>query len=226
MVSVDDGIQNDVPLSGPTPVASSDPDLREYFGSAFETVLGFHDMLVDQGELRGLIGPRELDKLWERHILNSAAVVAFLPHEGTIVDLGSGAGLPGIIVAAMRPDAEVILIEPMERRCTWLAEVVETLNLGNVEIKRGRAEEYHGAFQADAVTARAVAPLDRLARWSFPLIRKGGALVALKGQRVADEVAPALKILRKYGAQDVEILVGTSLPRCESTTVLRATRKK
>ena len=114
----------------------------------------------------------------------------------------------------------------MERRCTWLAEVVETLNLGNVEIKRGRAEEYHGAFQADAVTARAVAPLDRLARWSFPLIRKGGALVALKGQRVADEVAPALKILRKYGAQDVEILVGTSLPRCESTTVLRATRKK
>lgn len=124
--------------------------------------------------LRGLIGPREIGRIWDRHILNSAAVVQYLPQTGTIVDIGSGAGLPGLVIAAMRPEAEVVLIEPMERRCTWLNEMTETLGLTNVEVKRGRAEEFHDAFEADVVTARAVAALDKLARWSLPLLRHGG----------------------------------------------------
>lgn len=198
----------------------------EYFGDAFPTVAGFHQLLVEHGERRGLIGPREVSRLWERHLLNSAAVVPFLPKEGLIVDLGSGAGLPGIVVAAMLPQAEIALIEPMERRCTWLSEVVEELELTNVAVKRGRAEEFHGAFEADALTARAVAPLDRLARWSFPLLRKGGVLVALKGRSAADEVPPALKALRKFGAANVEIVEARTIDSVEPTTVLRAVRSK
>lgn len=198
----------------------------EYFGDAFPAVAGFHRLLVEHGERRGLIGPREVSRLWERHLLNSAAVVPFLPKEGLIVDLGSGAGLPGIVVAAMLPQAEIALIEPMERRCTWLSEVVEELELTNVEVKRGRAEEFHGAFEADALTARAVAPLDRLARWSFPLLRKGGVLVALKGRSAADEVPPALKALRKFGAANVEIVEAPTIDSVEPTTVLRAIRTK
>lgn len=213
-------------VSRETDVLGQSQDVQDYFGPSFGTVAGFHRLLVSEGERRGLIGPRELERLWERHLLNSAAVVPFLPTDGTIVDLGSGAGLPGIVVAAMRPQAQVVLIEPMERRCAWLAEVVETLDLKNVEIKRGRAEEFHGAFEADALTARAVAPLDRLARWSFPLLRKGGVLVALKGRNVADEIAPALKMLRKYGAADVEVLEARTLDSVEPTTVLRAVRNK
>ncbi len=201
-------------------------EVEAYFGASYGSVSAFHDLLLAHGEERGLIGPREIDRLWERHLLNSAAVVPFLPATGVIVDLGSGAGLPGIVISIMCPELRVILIEPMERRCTWLAEVVEELQLANVEVKRGRAEEFHGAFQADAVTARAVAPLDRLARWSFPLVRKGGSLVALKGRNVSNEVPPAMKVLRKYGASEVEILEAKTLDSVELTTVLRATRSK
>ncbi len=207
----------------------TEPDLAEmqtYFGDSYPAVEAFHRMLSLHGEERGLIGPRELGRLWTRHLLNSAAVVSFLPESGVIIDLGSGAGLPGIVIAAMRPAVSIILIEPMERRCAWLAEVVEELGMTNVEIKRGRAEEFHGAFQADVVTARAVAPLDRLARWSFPLIVKGGSLVALKGKNVGNEVPPALKILRKYGVTEPEIFEAKTLESVESTTVLRATRTK
>lgn len=213
-------------VSRETEVLGESQEVRDFFGSAFAAVAGFHRLLVDEGERRGLIGPRELSRLWERHLLNSAAAVPFLPAEGMIVDLGSGAGLPGIVVAAMRPQAQIVLIEPMERRCIWLAEVVETLGLDNVEIKRGRAEEFHGAFEADALTARAVAPLDRLSRWSFPLLRKGGVLVALKGRNVADEIGPALKVLRKFGAAGVELLEARTLDSVEPTTVLRAVRNK
>lgn len=200
--------------------------IQSFLGASYSAVSGFHRMLATHGVERGLIGPRELERLWDRHLMNSAAVVPFLPTEGHIVDLGSGAGLPGIVIAAMLPNAQISLIEPMERRCTWLAEVVDSLNLSNVDIKRGRAEEYHGAFQADAITARAVAPLDRLARWSFPLLKKQGALVALKGRNVESEVEPALKVLRKYGAVDVQILEARTLDFIEATTVLRAVRTK
>lgn len=212
-----------------TDTADSDLDLgavRAHLGDAFAAVERFHELLVVHGEERGLIGPRELERLWSRHLLNSAAVVPFLPTTGSIADLGSGAGLPGIVVAAMLPDAEIILIEPMERRCAWLTEVVAELGLTNTEVRRGRAEEFHGAFHVDAVTARAVAALDRLARWAFPLLKRDGILVALKGRSAADEIEAATKTLRRYGATDAEVLVASTLPTVPATTVVRATRTR
>lgn len=198
--------------------------LQAYFGDSYPQVARFAGELAAQGEVRGLIGPREIDKIWERHILNSAALVPFLPSEGTFVDIGSGAGLPGLVIAAMRPGATVILIEPMERRCAWLSEMVDVLGLGNVEVKRGRAEEFHGAFEAQVVTSRAVAALDKLALWSLPLLAPGGELIILKGRSVAGEVAPARKVLKKYRMSEPEILEATTIPGVEGTTVLRSRR--
>ncbi|PZR53224.1 16S rRNA (guanine(527)-N(7))-methyltransferase RsmG [Xylanimonas oleitrophica] len=198
--------------------------VRAFLGDAYERVAGFGDLLREQGELRGLIGPREVGRLWERHLLNSAAVVPYLPARGTLVDVGSGAGLPGIVVAMMRPELDVLLIEPMERRTTWLSEVVERFGLGNVQVKRGRAEEYHGAFEADVLTARAVANLAKLARLSMPLLRHGGEMVILKGRNVAQEIDPARKVLRAYKASEPEILSGTTVAGVEPTTILRVRR--
>lgn len=200
--------------------------VREYLGDGYDGVVRYAELLRDQGELRGLIGPREVPRIWERHILNSAAVVPYLPQTGSVADIGSGAGLPGIVIAAMRPQLQVILVEPMERRTTWLAEVVSELGLTNVEIKRGRAEEYHGAFEADAVTSRAVAALSKLVRMSMPLVRVGGELVILKGRNVAQEVEPARKVLRKYAVGDPEILEGATVDGAETTTILRVRRGK
>ncbi|MFI2361467.1 16S rRNA (guanine(527)-N(7))-methyltransferase RsmG [Promicromonospora sp. NPDC019610] len=200
--------------------------VKAYLGDAYDGVVRFAELLRDQGELRGLIGPREVPRIWERHILNSAAVVPYLPANGSVADIGSGAGLPGIVIAVMRPELQVILVEPMERRTTWLAEVVAELGLANVEIKRGRAEEYHGAFEADAVTSRAVAALSKLVRMSMPLVRVGGELVILKGRNVAQEVEPARKILRKYATGDPEILEGSTVEGVETTTIVRVRRGK
>lgn len=199
--------------------------VTDYFGPAYTAVAAFHELLTAEGELRGLIGPREVSRLWERHLLNSASVVPFLPTQGCIVDVGSGAGLPGLVVAAMLPAAEVVLIEPMERRTDWLQYAAGAIGLSNVVVRRGRAEEYHGAFTADAVTARAVAPLDRLARWTLPLLGAGGVLIALKGRSVADEVDGARKVLRKLGGGEPEILPAPTLPGVEATTVVRIVRE-
>lgn len=199
--------------------------VREYFGAHYDAVSRFHARLRDEGEVRGLIGPREVDRLWERHILNSAAVVPFLAGARSVADIGSGAGLPGIVIAILRPDATVHLIEPMERRTAWLEEIVEDLGLENVEIKRGRAEEYDGAFEVDAVTSRAVAALSKLARISLPLVRSGGELVVLKGRNVEREIEPARKVLRRLTAGEPEILEGRTVDGVESTTVLRVRRR-
>lgn len=200
--------------------------VKAYLGDAYDGVAHYAGMLGDQGELRGLIGPREVPRIWERHILNSAAVVPYLPTSGSVADIGSGAGLPGVVLAVMRPELEVILIEPMERRTTWLSEVVAELGLANVEVKRGRAEEYHGAFEVDAVTSRAVAALSKLVRLSMPLVRVGGEMVILKGRSVAEEVEPARKILRKYAAGDPDIFEGTTVEGVEATTIVRVRRGK
>lgn len=200
--------------------------VKAYLGDAYDGVVRYAEMLRDQGELRGLIGPREVPRIWERHILNSAAVVPYLPTSGVVADIGSGAGLPGVVLAVMRPELEVFLIEPMERRTIWLSEVVNELELTNVQVKRGRAEEYHGAFEADAVTARAVAALSKLVRMSMPLVRVGGEMVILKGRSVAEEVEPARKVLRKYAAGDPDILEGTTVDGVESTTIVRVRRGK
>jgi 16S rRNA (guanine527-N7)-methyltransferase len=200
------------------------PEVRDYLGDAYDTVAQFHGLLREQGELRGLIGPREVDRLWERHVLNSAAVVPFLEDAESVADIGSGAGLPGIVIAAMRPNAEVFLVEPMERRVTWLAEVSEALGLQNVQVKHGRAEEFHGAFEVDAVTSRAVAALHKLAKLSLPLVRKGGQMVVLKGRNVEQEIEPARKVLRSFKATEPEILQGATVPGVEATTILRLRR--
>src|SRR5690554_6364955 len=159
----------------PREILSAD-DLRlpAVFGDAYDLVRRFADLLANEGVKRGLIGPREVPRLWERHIVNSAAVAGFLPEAGSVVDVGSGAGLPGVVLAAMRPDLRVILLEPMERRSVWLQEVVEALALTSVEVIRGRAEDMSQTLTVDVVTARAVAPMDRLVVWTLPLLPVGG----------------------------------------------------
>lgn len=197
----------------------------DYFGEAFAKVELFADRLASDGEERGLIGPREVDRIWSRHIYNSAAVVPYLPTTGSVADLGSGAGLPGIVVAAMLPAVEVLLIEPMERRCAWLSEMREVLELSNVEVKRGRAEEFHGAFEVEAVTARAVASLDKLARIGLPLLGGEGELVLLKGRNVEREIPAARKVLRRLGAGEPTVLRAPTIPVVEDTVVVRVPRR-
>ncbi|MCT2586523.1 16S rRNA (guanine(527)-N(7))-methyltransferase RsmG [Actinophytocola gossypii] len=160
------------------------------FGDALPAAVRFAELLAAAGIERGLIGPREVERLWERHLLNSAVVGERVPDRARVVDLGSGAGLPGVPLILARPDLDVTLLEPMARRVAWLEEVVDALGL-SATVLRGRAEE-PGVKQrlagADVVIARAVAPLDRLWGWSAPLLRQGGRLVALKGESAADEI--------------------------------------
>jgi 16S rRNA (guanine527-N7)-methyltransferase len=198
--------------------------VREFLGQGYDTLVRFHDRLRDEGEVRGLIGPREVSRLWERHILNSAAVVPYLAGASSVADVGSGAGLPGVVVAILRPDLDVHLIEPMERRTAWLTEIADDLGLGNVQVKRGRVDEYHDALEVDIVTSRAVAGLAKLARMSLPLVRRGGAMVVLKGRNVAQEIDPARKVLRSFKASEPEILEGSTVPGVESTTIVRIRR--
>ncbi len=203
---------------------SGDPRLGAYLGTALPVVAAFHELLTAEGVLRGLIGPREVPRLWERHLLISAALVPYLPRSGRLVDVGSGAGLPGVVLAAMLPDVEVVLLEPMERRVDWLTEVVERLSLANAIVRRGRAEEAHGVLTAQAVTARAVAPMDRLARWTFPLLELGGVLVTLKGRQAAEEIEAARHVLRKLGAGPAEVHQAGTIAGVEPTTVVRVER--
>jgi 16S rRNA (guanine527-N7)-methyltransferase len=161
------------------------------FGDRLPLAVRYASMLGGSGASRGLIGPREVDRLWERHLLNCAVVAEVLPTGARVVDLGSGAGLPGLPLALVRPDLDVTLLEPMARRVAWLDEVVSELGLP-VRVVRGRAED-PGIRTAlggtDVVTARAVAPLGKLAGWALPLLSDGGLLVAMKGETATDEVA-------------------------------------
>ena len=154
--------------------------------------------LADDGVVRGLIGPREADRLWDRHLLNCAVVAELLPERATVADIGSGAGLPGLVLALVRPDITMTLVEPLLRRTTFLEEVVEELGLEHVDVVRGRAEELHGTRDFDVVTSRAVAPLDRLLRWSWPLVKPGGQVLAMKGSSAEAEIAAATKVLRRF----------------------------
>lgn len=194
------------------------PTAERLFSDRLELAERFVAMLAEQGPERGLIGPREVDRLWERHLLNCAlmvdAIEAAAPEAATLADVGSGAGLPGVVIAIARPDIEVTLIETMQRRTTWLEEVDAELGLG-LEVVRARAEELHGKRDFDVVTARAVAALDKLARWTLPLVAQDGHLLAMKGSSAEDEVEKAQKVLTKlggveptvsrYGADEVEV---------------------
>ncbi|GAA2990540.1 16S rRNA (guanine(527)-N(7))-methyltransferase RsmG [Actinokineospora diospyrosa] len=164
---------------------------EDVFGDRVGLAERFVQLLAEHGVERGLIGPRELDRLWDRHVLNSAVIEECVPRAAAVVDIGSGAGLPGIPLAIARPDLRVTLVEPMARRVAWLDEVVETLALSSVTVLRGRAEEpavRSRVSGADVVTARAVAPLAKLSGWCLPLLRRGGLVVALKGASAAEEI--------------------------------------
>ena len=162
------------------------------FGPAVDAAAEYARLLATEGTVRGLIGPREVPRLWERHLLNSAAIASLVPVGARVVDVGSGAGLPGIPLALARPDLTVTLLEPLARRVAFLTECVRRLGLERVTVVRGRAEEDSIRRQlggADVVTARAVAPLDKLAGWCLPLLRPGGLLLAMKGSTAAAELA-------------------------------------
>jgi 16S rRNA (guanine527-N7)-methyltransferase len=161
-------------------------------------------MLADAGVVRGLIGPREVPRLWQRHLLNCAQIAPAFEQDARVCDLGSGAGLPGVVLALARPDLRVTLLEPLLRRTTFLTEVVQELRLEGVAVVRGRAEEQVGAG-FDAVTARAVAPLDRLARWALPLCRPGGMLLAMKGVAASDELEASGAALEQAGARSSRV---------------------
>jgi 16S rRNA (guanine527-N7)-methyltransferase len=179
---------------------------REIFGTALPVAERYAALLADAGVERGLIGPREVDRLWERHLLNCAVIGEAVSEQATVVDVGSGAGLPGVVLAIARPDLSITLLEPLLRRTTFLTECVEHLKLENVTVRRARAEDVAGEYSADVVTARAVAPLERLAGWALPLLRPGGELLALKGERAAAELAEAAEVLKGFGVRTAELL--------------------
>jgi 16S rRNA (guanine527-N7)-methyltransferase len=175
------------------------PAARSVFGDNLDLAVAFAELLGTDGVLRGLIGPREAPRLWERHLLNCAFLGELIEPGSAVLDVGSGAGLPGIVLAIARPDLSLVLVEPLARRCDFLVEAVDALGLGGrVEVVRCRAEEYPGE-PADVVTARAVAPLDRLAGWCLPLTRLGGRLLALKGASAVQEVAEYTPVVRRLG---------------------------
>jgi 16S rRNA (guanine527-N7)-methyltransferase len=176
------------------------------FGEALPLAERYAGLLAGPGVERGLIGPAETGRIWERHILNCAAVAELVPGDSRVADLGSGAGLPGLVLAILRPEAEIVLIEPMARRVVFLEECVAALGLANTSVLRGRAEDLAGQVSADIVTARAVAPLDRLAGWAVGLCRPGGTVLAIKGSGASDEVAAAAPALRRLGITDVTVL--------------------
>ena len=169
------------------------------FGPRLALAERFAAILADTGVSHGLIGPREVPILWDRHILNCAVAQEAFPHGVAVVDVGSGAGLPGLALAIARPDLHLHLVEPMLRRTSWLSATVDELGLDNCTVHRGRAEEFDGVLSAPFATARAVARIDKLARWTFPLLADGGTLVALKGGSAAEELAAEEKVLRKLG---------------------------
>lgn len=195
----------------------------EVFGSALVRAERFAELLTEHGVERGLIGPREVDRLWERHLLNSAVIGERIPDGLRVVDVGSGAGLPGIPLAIARPDLEITLIEPMARRVDWLTEVVAELEL-DVRVLRGRAEEKTIRSEigtVDVATARAVAPLGRLAGWCLPLLREGGMMLALKGASARDEIdRDAAAITRAGGGTPTVSECGVGLVEVPTTVVI------
>ena len=195
--------------------------VAELFGDRVDQARAFTADLAQHGEERGLIGPLELERLWSRHVVNSALVAPLL-RPGRVGDVGSGAGLPGLVLAICRPDAHFVLIEPMERRTDWLREEADRLGLANVTVLRGRAEEVRPEPLLDQVTARAVSALSKLIPLCVPLLRPGGELVLMKGARVQDEVDAADKAIRKARLQQPEVVeLGEGIVP-EATRVFRA----
>lgn len=190
------------------------------FGAAFPQAVRYAGLLTGPGVERGLLGPAEAGRIWERHLLNCAAVAELVPAEGRVADVGSGAGLPGIVLAMMRPQVRFTLVDSQARRVTFLAECVAALGLDNVEVLRARAEELAGRIAADLVTARAVAPLAKLAGLCAGLARPGGTVVAVKGSAAAEELARAEPLLARMGVTDARVRqVGSARGPAAATVV-------
>lgn len=207
------------------PVLSGDAleAAQKVFGDRLPVAQRYVQHLASSGIERGLIGPREVPRLWERHVLNCAVVQELIEQGATVADVGSGAGLPGLCLAIARPDLSLTLIEPLERRVIWLTEIVEDLGLENVDIMRSRAEQAVGYVEADYVTARAVSALVGLLDITLPILRGTGQLLALKGRTATEEITKAKKKLNKYGARKTEILLAGEDLLEEPTTVVRVT---
>ena len=193
----------------------------QLFGDRLDLVVRYVEHLAGTGVEWGLIGPREVPRLWERHVLNCAVVGELVPQDVLVLDVGSGAGLPGLPLALCRPDLRVVLVEPLLRRVEWLDMVVDDLGLDTVQVRRARAEEVVGELTAPVVTARAVAPLDRLARWGLPLLEPGGAMLAVKGRTAEQEVAATHAGVRRAGGVSTEVLMLGGQLLDEATTVVR-----
>jgi 16S rRNA (guanine527-N7)-methyltransferase len=163
------------------------PLVEQLYPRAAVRLAAYADLLAGPGTVRGLIGPREVPRLWDRHLLNCAVLERLIPEEATVADIGTGAGLPGIVLAIVRPDLQVSLVEPLLRRTTFLQEAVETLGLDNATVVRSRAEDLPVASY-DVVTSRAVAPLGKLAGWCLPLCVEGGLMLAMKGSSAEEEL--------------------------------------
>ncbi len=188
-------------LVAPPPAAAI-----EVFGAALPRLEAYAALLAGAGTERGLLGPREVPRLWERHLLNCAGLSELVADGEVVLDLGSGAGLPGLVLALMRPEVQVVLVESLQRRAQFLSEAVEALGLRSTVVRRARAEELHGKVEVDVVTARAVAPVDRLAGWALPLLRPGGRMLALKGEQAQAELDQARPALVRLGAVSAEVV--------------------
>ena len=204
-------------------VAAAPSAAAAVFGAGLERAQKYAEILAGAGVERGLVGPREVDRLWERHLFNSVAVAELLDYGERIADIGSGAGLPGIPLALARPDLRVTLIEPLLRRSDFLHEVVDLLGV-DVTVIRGRAEESdvrQRVGEMDAVVSRAVAPLDKLTRWSMPLLREDGRMLAIKGQRAEHEIDEHRRVMASLGAVDARVVkCGTDYLQPPATVVV------
>ncbi|MEV8377481.1 16S rRNA (guanine(527)-N(7))-methyltransferase RsmG [Kribbella sp. NPDC056861] len=184
--------------------------MEKLYPGAAERLAAFADLLATEGTLRGLIGPREVPRLWDRHLLNCAVLERLIPEESSVADIGTGAGLPGIVLAIVRPDLQVALVEPLLRRTTFLDEAVELLGCTNAEVVRARAEDLipgrrsapGGKAPYDVVASRAVAPLGKLAGWCLPLTVEGGLMLAMKGATAEEELAASEEELEALGAEE------------------------
>lgn len=194
------------------------------FGDRLPVIEAYAALLAGAGVERGLIGPREAPRLWDRHLLNCAGLSELIEDGQVVLDIGSGAGLPGLVLAISRPDVQVVLVESLQRRATFLSEAVELLALRNVVVRRTRAEELHGKVIVDVVTARAVAPVDRLAGWALPLLEEGGRLLALKGEQAAVELAAAGAVLQRFGAAASDVVTVGSAELGTTATIVRVVR--
>ncbi len=204
-------------------VASAEAVAAEMFGSALPQAQKYAELLTGSGVDRGVVGPAEAERIWDRHLLNCGVVARLIPGKASVLDLGSGAGLPGIVLAILLPGVRVTLLEPLARRVDFLTECVAELGLSNAEVVRGRAEDLAGHTLADVVTSRAVAPLDKLAGLSLGLARPGGRILAIKGASAATELAKARPILARLGVTDARVVHAGSAGGGAAATVVTFT---